>query len=280
MPVVKTQLWLNKFVKACKQQLRSNHYINQCETICFPLENNFSEISPEEIQYELLSHGLFASNEWRQIEDRLKRMEQNNYWEIVDQEYQRLQKKWSGPEAAIFIFPIRNKNRLFGTNSTNKNGVAYKDAIFLFLSPELNETEVKALLAHEYNHVCRLAYLNLEANQIALKDSLILEGLGEFAVKELYGERFLGPWVNLYSLDDIKLLWKTHFIPSLNIIGREKHQIFLYGNKRPFPKLIGYNLGFQIVDSYHKKHGPFQNAELYSKSSEEIINGSIFSERN
>ncbi|MER2088449.1 MAG: DUF2268 domain-containing putative Zn-dependent protease, partial [Sporosarcina sp.] len=133
----------------------------------------------------------------------------------------------------------------------------------------------KALLAHEYNHVCRLHYLALETYKIPLKDSLIIEGFGEFAVKELYGEKWLAPWTNLYSFKDSIKVWNKYFIPKLNLMGTENHQIFLYGKARGhLPKWIGYYIGYQIVDSYQKKHGPFNEYELYQKSSDELIAGS------
>ena len=87
----------------------------------------------------------------------------------------------------------------------------------MFLSPDLPKEEIKALLAHEYNHVCRLDYLNQAPSKISLMDSLIIEGLGEYAVKDLYGEKWLAPWINLYSFEEALAIWKNYFIPSLNV---------------------------------------------------------------
>ena len=42
-------------------------YILQCEMLCAPLVELFPEISPEELQYELLSHGLFDPFKWMDI---------------------------------------------------------------------------------------------------------------------------------------------------------------------------------------------------------------------
>jgi uncharacterized protein YjaZ len=72
-------------------------------------------------------------------------------------------------------------------------------------------------------------------------------------------------------------LWKKRFVPSLHIIGEEKHHEFLYGKgNRKLPKWIGYHIGYQIVDSYNILHGPFQKDELYTKSADELIAGSKF----
>ena len=117
----------------------------------------------------------------------------------------------------------------------------------------------------------------MESNKSPLKELLIIEGFGEYVVKELYGEKWLAPWTDLYSFKESNGIWTKHFIPKLNLLGTKNHQLFLYGKARtPFPKWIGYHIGFHIVDSFQKKHGPFNHSELYRKSSDEIIAGSIF----
>lgn len=277
LSVIQTYDWLYKFAELCEEQSGKNSSYMQREIICRPLMKLFPKITPEVWQYELLGHGLFESDEWINIANTVKEMEVQNVWGIVKQEYRFLRKLWNGPKASIYIFPLKKASLKSGEQMPNKNGVAYKGAIFLFLSAELTIEEIKALLAHEYNHVCRLNLLDLAPDKIPLKDSLIIEGLGEYAVKDLYGKKFLAPWINLYSHEDAINIWKKHFIPSLNVLGVNNHHLFLYGKMRsPFPKWIGYHIGFQIVNTYQKKHGPFPNGELYTKSSEEIIAGSKF----
>ena len=264
-------------MKVCKDQMSKDPYFIQCDVLCSPLKGLFPHISVEELHYHLLSHGLFEPQEWRNIEHTVYKMEKDDVWRLVNQEYQYLKKKWNGPETPIFIFPIKNAHLAANKNRIKKNGVAFEEAIFLFLSPDLAKEEVKAVLAHEYNHVCRLAYLNVDVEKLSLKDALIVEGLGEFAVKDLYGEKWLSPWAQLYSFEDIIEIWDMHFKPSLDIIGKEKYEVFLYGNnKSQLPKWIGYHIGYQIVDSYQLLHGPFKNDELYIKTSDELITGSKF----
>ena len=55
---------------------------------------------------------------------------------------------------------------------------------------DLQKQELQALFAHEYNHVCRIHILKT-LDEMTLLDSLILEGLAEDAVKDLYGENGL-----------------------------------------------------------------------------------------
>jgi uncharacterized protein YjaZ len=60
-------------------------------------------------------------------------------------------------------------------------------------------------------------------------------------------------------------------------MGKEEHDAFLYvKDNRRLSKWIGYHIGFQIMDSYQMLHGPFENNELYSKTSEALIAGSKF----
>ncbi|OES46720.1 DUF2268 domain-containing protein [Domibacillus iocasae] len=275
MPVLDSRIWVHQFVEACKIQRRQDPYFLQCEALCSPLQELFPALSPEELHYHLLTYGLFEPAEWKGIQRTVQKMENNNIWELVDQEYKRLKKKWRGPEAAVIIFPIRRSRSV--KKRIRKNGAAFKTAIFLFLSPGLQEEEIKSLLAHEYNHLCRLAYLGKEETDLCLKDVLILEGLGEFAVKELYGKKWLAPWTRLYTFEEASAIWKSIFIPSLTIEGKEHYHEFLYGSTGgPLPKWIGYSIGFQIVDSFYLSHGPFENEELYKKTADELIAGSNF----
>jgi uncharacterized protein YjaZ len=277
LSIIQTQTCLYQYVETCEKFPGESPYSIQCEIICRPLLGSFPKMRPEELQYELLCHGLFDPDEWVNLKNTVKEMEGKNIWQIVDQEYQLLRNLWKGPKVPIFIFPIKKEGLEVSEQMPTKNGVTYKGVVFLFLSAELSIEEIKALLAHEYNHVCRLTYLGLDFDKIPLKDSLIIEGLGEYAVKDLYGERWLATWTNLYSFKDTIEIWNKHFIPSLNLLGTKNHELFLYGNVRShFPKWIGYQVGYQIVDSFQKRYGPFNNNELYCKSSEEIIAGSDF----
>lgn len=275
--MIQTQPWLYKFVKTCAMKPDENTYVIQCREICVPLIEYFPKVNIEEIQYELLSHGLFEPNEWLKIKRTIKDLVVKDIWRIVDIEYQRLRSLWNGPEVAIFIFPFRTIPDDLKENLPNKNGVAYHNSLFLFLSSNSSVKEILALFAHEYNHACRLDYLGVSSSHATLLDSIIIEGLGEYAVKELYGEKWLASWTNLYSLEDALSMWNKHFIPSLNVKGISNHQVFLYGDvQKDLPEWIGYYLGFQIVDTYLKKHGPLKNQEIYRLTSEEIVEGSIF----
>ncbi|SDO32604.1 Uncharacterized protein YjaZ [Psychrobacillus sp. OK028] len=277
MSVKETRNMLFTFAEKCEKQEGRGVETLQREIICHPVMKFFPEVNSEVIQYELLKHGLFEPTEWKSVKKILRRLERKSVWDIVKQEYNYLRELWNGPKVSIYIFPIKKVRTQGKKDVLRKNGIAYKRVLFLFVSPDLTKEEIKALLAHEYNHVCRLQFLNSPTATISLVDSLIVEGLGEFAVKQLYGKKLLAPWVNMYRSDEVNEIWRRYFVSALHIKGVQNHQLYLFGNNnRPFPKWIGYHIGYQIVDSYFKKRGPFVMKELLLKTSSEIIAGSDF----
>ncbi|RDY69869.1 hypothetical protein DXT76_16215, partial [Halobacillus trueperi] len=189
MSTVNTKKWVERFVERCRAQkgLLKQPDIIQREVICKPLQNFFPERPMEEIQYLLLPYGMFKAKEWRQLQDTLKQMENNRIWNIVDQEIKYLKRIWKGPNVPVFIFPITNAHLSSERRPFRKNGVAFEKALFLFVAPDLPENEIKALLAHEYNHLCRLKKIKQGMDELTLEESVIIEGLGEYAVQELYG---------------------------------------------------------------------------------------------
>ena len=177
LSVIQTQNLVYKFTDACKKQKGKSVTDIQCEVICESLLKLFPLATPQAVQYELLRNGLFDPNEWSSLEKIVRDMEERGIWQNVNKEFGRLRALWKGPKVPIYIFPITRASMNSREKPPTKNGVAYKDALFLFLSAELSKDEIKALLAHEYNHVCRINYLNLPPNEISLLDSLIIEGL-------------------------------------------------------------------------------------------------------
>ena len=277
MSVVQTQSWLYKFIESCNKYPQDDLYTLQCRSIGNPLVEFITDFNPEELHYHLLMHGLFEPTEWRSIDRTVKDMEVKKVWQKVNLEYQRLKNRWSGPEISIFIFPIKQRSLQSRDVLPRKNGLAYKKCLFLFLSSELKVEEVGALLAHEYNHICRLDHLGKKESEVSLLDSLVVEGLGEYSVKELYGSQWLAPWTDLYTFQETLPLWTMHFVPSLHVVGIENHYPFLYGDiDKRLPKWIGYYIGFHIIDTYRKNHGPFSQNESYQLSSEELVVGSDY----
>ncbi|SDZ85829.1 Uncharacterized protein YjaZ [Thalassobacillus cyri] len=276
---METQLWLDDFVKACEKKslLFKPPHDEQREALCRPIQKTLSKIPPAELQAILLKHGLFEPFEWKHIHRSVREMEKRDIWKIVEEEYHRLKRKWHGPEAPIYIYPIARAQQPAGRRPIEKSGVSFKECLFLFLAPDTPLLEIKALLAHEYNHMCRFSRSNLDETRLPLKEVLVMEGLAENAVQELYGEKLLAPWTRNYRNNRVREIWKRHFQTALHVQGQEKHQKFLYGKGNgSLPRWIGYQIGFQIITSYQERHGRLTTRELLTKTADELIAGSSF----
>jgi uncharacterized protein YjaZ len=277
MTVANTQRLLKKMIDLPNQILEEKIEMVQKEIICEPLMKFFPNVSMEELHFELLNNGLFDPYEGMDLGKVIRELEEQKVWQIVKREYKRLKFLWKGPEVPIYIYPLTKHRPIVEGNEVTKNGVAYNGIVFLFVSTELEEKEIKALFAHEYHHICRLAYLNKAPQEMLLKDSLIIEGLAESAVEKLYGERWLSPWTKRYTFDEAIVIWKEHFVPVLNLKGVINHQPFLYGNpSEGLPQWIGYTMGYRLVQSYLKNKGPQKEHILNKTPTEIIIEGSDF----
>lgn len=259
MGVMKTDEWLKQLLASDGNAITAHK-----EIICTPIISFFKNVTAGEIQFELFRQGLFKPDEIGIVEQFLSKP----YWKIVEREYNRLRKLWNGPDTAVIILPITK-------SGPQKNGVAYRKALVLFFTTKIKKVELKALLAHEYNHVCRLACLQKSPDETSLLDSLIIEGLGEYAVEQLYGEQYLSPWTKRYSMKQLDPIWKKYFIPNLQIKGVTNHREFLFGN-RSMPPWIGYCIGYRIVQSFATATEEKDVATYLSIPSNQILENSSF----
>ncbi|WP_335872837.1 DUF2268 domain-containing protein [Bacillus sp. 2205SS5-2] len=274
--MINTRPWIQRFISRCKSEPQKEKLLIQSKEICQPVLNYFNYSSPEELHYHLLQHGLFNPEDVSKLRSSFDFLQKNNVWEIIQSEYTQLQSYWNGPNVPIFIFPINERQENL-SEKTTKNGIAFKKSLFLFLSKQVNIQEVKALLAHEYHHVCRLELFKKELDLLSIKDVIVLEGLAEYAVKDIYGEEWNAPWTNRYSKEEMLSVWKKQFVGVLDQNSEEQKRLYLYGEPNTdIPRWIGYSIGFHIVNSFAETNGPYSNSELYSKSSGEIVSGSVF----
>lgn len=277
MAVINTQQLLNEISIKSKQQSDKKVEEIQCDVICTPLKALFQNVSQEQLYFELLGNGLFDPTEIIEVNELVKELEEKKIWQIVEAEYERLKLLWNGPEVPIYIYPLTKYRPNLEGIEVNKNGVTYNGVLFLFVTPELVETELKALLAHEYHHSCRLAFLNKLPKEMMLLDSLIIEGMAECAVEELYGEQWLSPWTKRYSVEEAMTIWRKRFVPFLNLKGVKNHHSFLFGDESEgLPNWIGYCIGYKIVQSFLKKRGSLEQHNLYKTPAEKIVVGSDF----
>ncbi|MER2106300.1 MAG: DUF2268 domain-containing putative Zn-dependent protease [Solibacillus sp.] len=210
----------------------------------------FPRMAREAIRYELLGQGLLASGAVQVSFD---------YWEMVRELQHELQALWDGPDVAVYLLPIRE--------DISKNGVSYERGICLFISPTLTPCELQALFTHEYCHSCHRPYLN---DPPTLMDSLITEGLAEYAVESLYGEEALSPWTTRYLYAEVVAYWLTYVKPKLYETGLHKHRELLIGGEQTPPRL-GYCTGYRIVKEFLGNEGPHSVKDLLTMRTETIV---------
>ncbi|MER2000934.1 MAG: DUF2268 domain-containing putative Zn-dependent protease [Lysinibacillus sp.] len=221
------------------------------------LKDIFPGAPPQAIEYELVQQGLLQ-------EGRL--LLSLDVWHIIEQQLKTLMLEWEGPDIPIYILPI--------TNGFEKNGMAYRDGICLFISTQLKEQQLKALFTHEYHHMCRRLFVH---DPPTLTDSLVMEGLAEDAVQDLFSDDALNKWTKRYSLNEVRSYWDSHIVAALSERGIHAHKPFLYGDKTlSLPPWIGYCTGYRIVQAFKEKCGPFTIKELLQINSEEIVDGAGF----
>lgn len=104
-------------------------------------------------------------------------------------EYEKLKSWLKGPDVPIFILLSDSYNRTVQEEYNGKAGLSMRHVIFLFVCGRNSVEELKALLTHEYHHICRLHQIETKETEYTLLDTMIMEGLAEQAVYERYTEK-------------------------------------------------------------------------------------------
>ncbi|HHY71814.1 MAG TPA: DUF2268 domain-containing protein [Bacillus bacterium] len=255
MSVIRTDEWL------------VNSYDNPIE-LCEKLTEFFAGVSAPEIYDYLTVHGMYRP--YRRGMEQVEVIRKNKVWEIAEKEQRLLRKLWGGPNVPIFIFPADSRNRKIKQEFNGKSGLAFKDKLFLFVSEQTSENELKALLTHEYNHVCRLCKFSKKEADYVLLDTIILEGLAENAVRERFGTQYQAGYTSYYSNDELEKMWQRLILPNRNIrnVQRQHHEL-LYGMRLSYPKMLGYCVGYYLVKKYVDEKG-IGSKDLLVKEANEI----------
>ncbi|MGE6260203.1 DUF2268 domain-containing protein [Heyndrickxia sporothermodurans] len=204
-----------------------------------------------------------------------KSLKEINGWQKINKIYLKYKKLWDGPDIPIYIFPINFYNRNLIRNTNGKSGVTFKNKMFLFLSFTDDIKEWESLFVHEYNHVVRMNKMEKDVNDYTLLDSLILEGLAEYAVQEFCGEKYVNKWCKTYSEKQLKFYWNNDFKGKLDIKRNHPfHEPLLFGTKF-VPVMMGYAIGYRMILEYSKNHD-FTTMKGLSMLSEELLENSIF----
>ncbi len=216
----------------------------------------------EQVLIEALNRtGLYRPNQ--KTRKTFQEMKERKVWNRIMHYYEKYKKKWNGPDIPIFLFPMASEVfSLFRSPNKHKSGIAYFDKLFLFMTEEVKDKELEALFVHEYHHTTRL---NTLGNRVKyrLADSVIMEGLAEFAVSEYCGEAYLAPWITSEKKLDLEELIKDKFKPNYEVKRSEPlHDKLLFGHGT-MPKMAGYAVGYKLVKDY---------ADLHSLTTKEMIN--------
>jgi len=234
--------------------------------LCEKLEKYFHHLQAEEIHHYLSQYGMLRTG----YEHWLVKADDSNIWTKANNIFLKLKKRWNGPDVPIFIFPVEERKSFFGRDFKGRSGLSFQDKMFLFLSPDVKNDELIALLIHEYHHICRLRKNPKHEKDYTLLDAIILEGLAEHTVYRTIGEQHVTNWVKKYSKRQLYSWWKNLIVPNQDI--KWDHPLFdqlLFG-KGFYPTMLGYAIGFDIVQTFYKQK-PFSTKESFYLPAEQFV---------
>ena len=273
MSIIATDQWLKQY-QASKSGVWEVDMKLQQKILCEQLTSFFPDATLHDIHQHLIQNGLFLPSPSDQ--KMIAQLCKGKYWRIAADTLVRLKQGWNGPAVPVFIFPANMENEQLRVDFQGRSGLAYHDKIFLFISNHTSKAALQTLITHEYNHVCRLNFLNKEEQDITLLDAMVMEGLAETAVAERLGKEYLAPWTSMYSLQYAQTCWKKWILPHLNIKKLHyRHQLLMYGDQS-IPKWLGYGIGFHLVQSFFENNGSDMHQSL-KLPTKEIRAGSVFS---
>lgn len=256
--VIQTAVWMRK-------------YYQEPEKIC----EKFTKYIP--LQKEALYRFLVSKGMFRPVvggEEEIDVLQKERVWERLAIEYKKLQQWLKGPDIPVFILLSDPYNRTVQREYNGKAGLAMRNVLFLFVSSQNSIAELKALLTHEYHHICRIHANEKGEEAYTILDTMMMEGLAEHAVYERHGGSYYAPWVSYYKKEEAIMFWRR-FIQGKRGIqrGTREHDILLNG-RGFYPKMLGYAVGFHIVKDCveHKKWNTTSLIEMDAKA---ILEGAL-----
>ncbi|MEI4831452.1 DUF2268 domain-containing protein [Bacillus sp. FJAT-53711] len=252
MGVVKTVEWMRT-------------YYQEPEKIC----EKFTKYFP--LQQEALYRFLVSKGMFRPVIDGEKEidiLQKKRVWEKLALEYKELREWLKGPDIPVFILLSDPFNRTIQREYNGKAGLSIRDALFLFVSSQNSIGELKALLTHEYHHICRIHETEIKEEQYTILDTMVMEGLAEQAVYERYGDSYHAPWVSYYSKQEAIRLWHRFLHDSCNVNRMTREHDMLLNGWRFYPRMLGYAVGFHIVKDCvaHTKYNTNALLEMDAKT--------------
>ncbi|MBO0961207.1 DUF2268 domain-containing protein [Neobacillus sp. MM2021_6] len=240
MGIIRTDQWLRE---------EFDRPIELCERLC----PYFKGQKAKGIYNQLMDFGMYRPS--RSAYSNLNNMVEQKVWDQVGKIFSKYKNKWNGPDVPVFLFPVDNQSGFFfRREEKRKAGVSFPDKMFLFLSNLEDPKELEALLIHEYHHVCRLSMLNKKMEDYTLLDSIVIEGLAEYAVLKYCGKEYLANWCRMYTEKELTNFWDRYLRNQLTLKKTNRgHDELLYGGGR-IPKLLGYAAGYNMIRKYYVDH--------------------------
>lgn len=249
MGVVRTDKWLYAYLlKSLELPTVQERMAWQQQTIVEPLSDIFQTTDVAGLHYYLLQIGLFHPSQ--NLSDEIDLWKDVHPWSIIQNQLIHLKQKWNGPDVKVYVLPINRESSVEIEKLGGKTGISLPNAIILFISPTLTEDDLRALLTHEYHHICRLSETNQTEESMTFLESMVMEGLAELAVREEIGPHACAIWTK-YHDENWNPDWFERWInANLFVVGRNKYHYLLYGDKKTgIPIWLGYYTGYKIVES-------------------------------
>ncbi|WP_130859411.1 DUF2268 domain-containing protein [Gracilibacillus phocaeensis] len=243
-----TDKWLREWLD---QRQTSNQVSSSSKnTIGNKLSPYFSSFSASSIQSHLLQHGMFdPDTEEKQIEEWLSQP----FHRKAGKALKKCQEMWNGPDTNVFILPSNENISEFKRWYNSNAGLSFPDKLLLFLQKRATNTEILALVIHEYSHICRLHHFSKPENEYTVLDAIMLEGTAEWLVRKHVGEKAGNKRINWLSDTELQQLWERWVTPYISITrDHPRHDTIMYGAPGT-PKNIGYLIGFNIVARFMKQ---------------------------
>ncbi|WP_242142265.1 MULTISPECIES: DUF2268 domain-containing protein [unclassified Bacillus cereus group] len=231
MGIIQTADWM-KLYYGCPEQL--------CEKF-----TKYIPLPKEQLYRFLISKGMYRPV--RKGETEIRQLEEKQIWTKLSAEYEALKKWLGGPDVPVFLLLSDPYNRTVQEEYNGKAGLTMRHVIFLFVCGRNSIQELKALLTHEYHHICRLHQIVKREQEYTLLDTMIMEGLAEQAVMERHTEQACAPWTLYFSKEEALYYWKKVIKEKRDIRRGTREYDAILNGIGPYPKMIGYGVGFHIV---------------------------------
>lgn len=274
MGVVRTDKWLRIYCQKWHEaDTLAEKMSLQRQVMIEPLSEIFKTKETQALQQYLFQVGLTHPDVASDLE--LKQWLNKHPWKEVQKQLTYLQKKWKGPDVKLYLLPIEKRNPFLMKQLGGKMGITLPHAILLFIHGEIRAKELLALVTHEYHHVCRLRYTKQSEESMSLLESMVMEGLAEYAVKEELGTDANAAWTKCYDLDWNRSWFEQWIRPNLFLKGRKNHHMYLYGDDQTgIPLWLGYYTGYRLINSAVTETDATRT--LFEQSAEALFEQSAF----